>query len=132
MGFDWTSRVSFREYSSPYISKLWADWPGMGLPIYPRSCFGLIEPGLCFGLLWRGVGAIWSLLLFWVGEWNIGTISLSPSVDIDDEAIWVGLNSRHSVTMGRGIIGRRGADALKVETIVFLSTIVSHFRSLMT
>ena len=74
------NRLSFREYSILCISKIWVDWPGMGLPIYPRLCFGPSEPGLCFGLLWRGVGAAWSPPLFWAGEWNTGPISLSPLV----------------------------------------------------
>ena len=43
------SRVSFREYSSPYIRRMWVDWPGMGLPIFSNPCFGPIEPGLCLG-----------------------------------------------------------------------------------
>ena len=83
MGFDWTNRLSFREYSILCISKIWVDWPGIGLPIYPRLCFGPTEPGLCFGLLWRGVGAAWSPPLFWAGEWNTGPISLSPSISIN-------------------------------------------------
>ena len=43
------SGVSFREYSSPYIRRMWVDWPGMGLPIFSNPCFGPIEPGLCLG-----------------------------------------------------------------------------------
>ena len=43
------SGVSFREYSSPYIRKMWVDWPGMGLPIFSNPCFGPIEPSLCLG-----------------------------------------------------------------------------------
>ena len=79
MGFDWMNRVSFGEYSILCIRKIWVDWPGMGFPIYPSSCFGPNESGLCFGLLWWGMGVAWSPLLFWAGEWNTWPISLSPS-----------------------------------------------------
>ena len=43
------SGVSFREYSSSYIRRMWVDWPGMSLPIFSNPCFGPIEPGLCLG-----------------------------------------------------------------------------------
>ena len=39
MGLDWTNRISFREYSIFCIRKIWVDWPGMGLPIFPNPCF---------------------------------------------------------------------------------------------
>ena len=47
------NRILFREYSILCIGKIWVDWPGMDLLIYPRSCFEPSEPGLCFGLIWR-------------------------------------------------------------------------------
>ena len=34
------NRVSFGEYSILCIRRIWVDWPGMGLPISPSSCFG--------------------------------------------------------------------------------------------
>ena len=45
------NRIFFREYSILCIGKIWVDWPGMDLLIYPRSCFGPNEPSLCFGLI---------------------------------------------------------------------------------
>ena len=71
------NRVSFGEYSILCIRRIWVDWPGMGLPISPSSCFGPNESGLCFGCC--GGGVAWSPLLFWAGEWNTLPISLSPS-----------------------------------------------------
>ena len=50
------NRILFREYSILCIGKIWVDWPGMGLLIYLRSCFGPSKSGLCFGLIWRGLG----------------------------------------------------------------------------
>ena len=35
--------ISFREYSIFCIRRMWVDWPGMGLPIFPNPCFGPIE-----------------------------------------------------------------------------------------
>ena len=35
------SGVSFREYSSPYIRRMWVDWPGMGLPFFQIRVLGL-------------------------------------------------------------------------------------------
>ena len=52
----------------------------MELPIYPRSCFGPSEPGLCFGLIWRGLELHGAYHSFRLGEWDIGPISLSPSI----------------------------------------------------
>ena len=49
MGFDWASRISFREHSILCIRRMWVDRPGMGLPIFPNPCFGPNEPGLCLG-----------------------------------------------------------------------------------
>ena len=49
MGHDWTNMISFREYSICYIRKIWVDWPGTGLPIFPNPCFGPDELGLCLG-----------------------------------------------------------------------------------
>ena len=40
MGLDWTNRISFREYSICCIRKIWVDWPGTGLPIFPNSVLG--------------------------------------------------------------------------------------------
>ena len=74
------SGVSFREYSSPYIRRMWVDWPGMGLPIFSNPCFGPIEPGPFFGLLWRDTGVARTPLFFWAGEWNTWPVSLSLSV----------------------------------------------------
>ena len=50
------NRVLFREYSILCIGKIWVDWLGMDLLIYPRSSSGPSEPGLCSGLIWRGLG----------------------------------------------------------------------------
>ena len=52
------NRILFREYSILCIGKMWVDWPGMDLLIYPRACFGPSEPGLCFGLIWRGLDIV--------------------------------------------------------------------------
>ena len=52
--------ISFKEYSIFCIGKIWVDWPGMDLSIYPRLRFGPSEPGFCFGLIWRGLGVAWS------------------------------------------------------------------------
>ena len=41
--------IFFREYSIFCIRRIWVDWPGMGLPIFPNPCFGPNEPGLCLG-----------------------------------------------------------------------------------
>ena len=49
MGFGWIGNILFKEYSILCIGKIWVDWPGMDLLIYPRSCFGLSEPSLCLG-----------------------------------------------------------------------------------
>ena len=45
MGLDWTNRISFREYSICCIRKIWVDWPGTGLPLFPNPCFGPNEAG---------------------------------------------------------------------------------------
>ena len=80
MGFGWTGNISFKEYSIFCIGKIWIGWPGMDLPIYPKSSFGPNESVLCFG--WYG-GA-WVLHgahhSFGLGEWDIGPISLFPLV----------------------------------------------------
>ena len=44
--------ILFKEYFILCIGKIWVDWPGMDLLIYPRSC----SPGLCLGPIWRGLG----------------------------------------------------------------------------
>ena len=41
MGLDWLDRVSLREYSILCFRRIWVDWPGMGLLIFPSSCFDL-------------------------------------------------------------------------------------------
>ena len=41
--------ILFKENSILCIGKIWVDWPGMDFLIYPRSCFGPSESGLCFG-----------------------------------------------------------------------------------
>ena len=41
---------------SSVIGRIWVDWPSMGLPIFPNSCFGPNEPGLCSGC-YRGIRA---------------------------------------------------------------------------
>ena len=64
------SNISFKEYSIFCIGKIWVDWPGMDLPIYPKSSFGPSEPDLYFGLVWRGLGVAWSPPLFWA--WRVG------------------------------------------------------------
>ena len=54
------NRVSFGEYSILCIRRIWVDWPGMGLPISPSSCFGPNKPGLylgCCGGAWVWHGA---------------------------------------------------------------------------
>ena len=62
--------ISFKEYSIFCTGKIWVDWPGMDFPIYPRSCFGPSEPGLCFGLIWRGLGVAWNPPFLWA--WRVG------------------------------------------------------------
>ena len=62
--------ILFKEYSILCIGKIWVDWPGLDLLIYPRSCFGPSEPGLCFGLVWRGLGVAWSPPFLWA--WRVG------------------------------------------------------------
>ena len=52
------NRILFRENSILCIGKMWVDWPGMDLLIYPRACFGPSEPSLCFGLIWRGLDVV--------------------------------------------------------------------------
>ena len=42
-------RVSFGEYSILCIRRIWVDWPGMSLPIFPSLRVGPNEPGLCLG-----------------------------------------------------------------------------------
>ena len=61
--------ISFKEYSILCIAKIWVDWPGMDLSIYPRSRFGPSEPGSCFGLIWRGLGVAWSPSFLWA--WRV-------------------------------------------------------------
>ena len=60
------SYISFKEYSIFCTGKIWVDWPGMDFPIYPRSCFGPSELGLCFGLIWRGLGVALNPPFLWV------------------------------------------------------------------
>ena len=62
--------ISFKEYSIFFIAKIWVDWPGMDLSIYPRSRFGPSDPGFCFGLIWRGLGVAWSPPFLWA--WPVG------------------------------------------------------------
>ena len=62
--------ISFKEYSIFCIGKIWVDWPGMDISIYPISRFR-------YGGAWVLHGAHHS---FGLGEWDIGPISLSPSV----------------------------------------------------
>ena len=62
--------ISFKEYSIFCIGKIWVDWPGMDLSIYPRSRFGPSEPGFCFGMIWRGLGVAWSPPFIWA--WRVG------------------------------------------------------------
>ena len=52
-------RILFGEYSILCIRRIRVDWPGMGLPIFPSSCVGPNEPGLCLGCyegtwVWHG------------------------------------------------------------------------------
>ena len=75
--------ISFKEYSIFCIGKIWVDWPGMDLSIYPRSRFGPSEPGFCFGLIWSDLGIAWSPPFLWFSEWDIGPIYLSPSYTIN-------------------------------------------------
>ena len=61
------NKVSFGEYSILYIRRIWVDWPGMGLPISPSSCFGPNEPGLCLGCcggawVWHGAHCSFGLV----------------------------------------------------------------------
>ena len=58
VGFGWMGNTSFKEYSIFCIERIWVDWPGTDLPIYPRSYFGPGESGLCFGLIWKGLGIV--------------------------------------------------------------------------
>ena len=78
MGFDWTSRVSFGEYS---VLCIWVDWPGMGLPIFPSSCFGTNKPGLClgcYGWVWHGAHCSFGLASGIIGQF-LYPHQLSPS-----------------------------------------------------
>ena len=59
-----------KDYSIFCISEIWANWPGMDLPIYPRSSFGPSEPDLCFGLAWRGLGVALGTPFLWA--WRVG------------------------------------------------------------
>ena len=61
--------ISFKEYSIFCTGKIWVDWPGMDFPIYPRSCFGPSESGLCFGLIRRGLGVAWNPPFLWA--WRV-------------------------------------------------------------
>ena len=79
MGLDWTNRISFREYSVCCIRKIWVDWPGTGLPIFPNPCFGPDELGLCLGCYGGDTGMARSPLRFWAGEWDTWPIFLSLS-----------------------------------------------------
>ena len=61
------NRVSFGEYSILCIRRIWVDWPGMGLPISPSSCFGPNEPGFCLGCcgeawVWHGAHCSFGLV----------------------------------------------------------------------
>ena len=61
------NRVSFGEYSILCIRRIWVDWPGVGLPISPSSCFGPNEPGLCLGCcggawVWHGAHCSFGLV----------------------------------------------------------------------
>ena len=67
MGLDWLDRVSFGEYSILCFRRIWVDWPGMGLLIFPSSCFGPNEPGLCLGCcggawVWHGAHCSFGLV----------------------------------------------------------------------
>ena len=81
-------RVSFGEYSILCIRRIWVDWPGMGLPIFPSTCFGPNELGLCLGCyrgawVWHGAHCSFGLANGILGPfllWNTWPISLSPSV----------------------------------------------------
>ena len=62
--------ILFKEYFILCIGKIWVDWPSMVLLIYPRSCFGPNESGLCFGPIWRGLSVAWSPAFLWA--WRVG------------------------------------------------------------
>ena len=60
-------RILFGEYSILCIRRIWVDWPGMGLPIFPSSCVGPNEPGLCLGCcegtwVWHGAHSFFGLV----------------------------------------------------------------------
>ena len=71
--------ISFKEYSIFCITKIWVDWSGMDLSIYPSSRSALASRASALGLY----GGAWVLHgahhSFGLGEWDIGPISLSPS-----------------------------------------------------
>ena len=50
------NRILFREYSILCIGKIWVDWPGMDLLIYPRACFGAQRAGPLFWADMEGPG----------------------------------------------------------------------------
>ena len=41
--------ISFKEYSIFYIGKIWVDWPGMDLSIYPSGASGLASRASALG-----------------------------------------------------------------------------------
>ena len=82
MGLDWTSRISFREYSIFCIIRMWVDLAGYGPSHFFKSVFWARRAGPLFGLLWRDTGMARSPLRFWAGEWDTWPISLSLSVSL--------------------------------------------------
>ena len=60
-------RISFGEYYILCIRRIWVDWPSMGLPIFPSSCVGSDELGLCLGCcegawMWHGAHCSFGLV----------------------------------------------------------------------
>ena len=83
MGLDWTSRISFREYSIFCIIRMWVDLAGYGPSHFSKSVFWARRTGPLFGLLWRDTGMARSPLRFWAGEWDTWPVSLSLSVCVN-------------------------------------------------
>ena len=60
-------KILFGEYSVLCIRRIWVDWLGMGLPIFPSSRVGPNEPGLCLGCcegawVWHGAHCSFGLV----------------------------------------------------------------------
>ena len=71
--------ISFREYYTFCVIKMWADLDGYGPSHLSKSVFWARRAGPLLGLLWMDAGMARSPLCLWVGGWDIWPISLSLS-----------------------------------------------------